>query len=78
MIREEMWTKTVDKLTAICYYLPESHEFEVEVKNGDAAKSRLFLSTFEPIWGMDVDDIAQSHKIAEELALEIENEKRVL
>ncbi len=74
MMKEEMaWTPLISSIKAKCYYLPEFQEFEVEVQNGEKTASRLFTATFEPMWGMDVDDIKQANVVAEALNNELAN-----
>ena len=75
MNRINMW-KGLDNLgiEAKCEYLPKELKFEVTVSKGSIIKTKKFPQSFTPTFGMDVVDMGESYKIAEELAKEVEKE----
>lgn len=77
MDRIEMW-KGTDNLgiTAKCDYLPKESQFEVTVSKGVSIQSKKFPQSFTPTFGMDVVDMGESYRIAEELALLVEKETK--
>ena len=74
-----MWMDKDKKgITAECVY-NENHTFTVTasymlLETKEWKKTETFAATWEPRFGMDVADQAESLRIAEKLALEIEKE----
>jgi hypothetical protein len=74
----EMWRDTDSKgITAICEYITEQSRFKVSVSFKDKTHFQWFSASFEPRFGMDVIDLQESQKIAEQLAQVIEKEFKI-
>jgi hypothetical protein len=67
---EMISTDSKDKsgMTMTVYYLTDKYMFEVEVRLGEHTLRESFRASHQPIFGMDVSDVAQAEAISEKLA----------
>jgi hypothetical protein len=67
----ELWADEAGDMRAQALWLPDE-QIEVVVSQGERALREQFTPFHRPIFGLDVQDLARVHEIAEALAQRLE------
>jgi len=73
MTEPELWKDEVGDMRAEAHWLADSGQVEVVVTQAGSRRLReRFVPVYEPIFGIDVGDLATARAIAEQLAQRLE------